>query len=699
MEYKEQEFKKSANIKVNLLWIVMCIWISLIYAGEIAKGRLNPRFYALVFIFCWLPYVVGVIYLKKTDCLGRIYKDICGFGYGVTYAFAVLTSENPLLFIMSLPVVGVMTLYKDKFLIMKIGIMNVLLIFVDNVMSHFLYGKIENQMLNFEFQLAGTLMCYVAYFISVGHMTKSDGAMFKSMQTNLGRVVTTIEKVKIASSDVVDGVTVVRELADENKKGAIDVVNCMNELSANNNVLSEKAMSSLDMTEDINTQVENVAGLVTKMAELINESASHAKKSSDELSSVVDSTNEMSMLSEEVGKILGEFKEEFQMVKEETGTIEKITAQTNLLALNASIEAARAGEAGKGFAVVADEIRELSMGTKASSNSILSALGHLEETADKMTNSVTTIIELIVAAQGKVSEVNESVASISNESDELDKGITVVDKAMQDVELANKNLVDNMKQINDVMTMMTQSVLNSESTTRTMLSKYDETASNVVNIENVVGKLIEELGEGGFMGVSDIEPKMRVALFYEGDPENREYKSEVINTGDDYIDILPAKSHGIDIDYANGRKINLRVVVGNALYMWHGISINAIRTDHGESLRINITENPKVFNRRKYPRLPISNECKLTLKGLDKIYRGKMIDISANGCAFSTIDDDFKDSKGKMMTIAVSDFPALDGEVVEAKIIRVSEHKGDYLIGARMLEDREKVKEYVEKNI
>ncbi len=68
----------------------------------------------------------------------------------------------------------------------------------------------------------------------------------------------------------------------------------------------------------------------------------------------------MSNLSNEVDHILHDFKSEFEMVKEETGTIDNISSQTNLLALNASIEAARAGEAGKGFAVVAEEIRKLS---------------------------------------------------------------------------------------------------------------------------------------------------------------------------------------------------------------------------------------------------------------------------------------------------------------------------------------------------
>ena len=128
-------------------------------------------------------------------------------------------------------------------------------------------------------------------------MTESDGALTNSIKDNLSRVVQTIEKVKGASVSIGDGVNVVRELSDENKQGANNVVRNMGELSANNSVLYEKTMSSMSMTSDINTQVQNVAGLVEQMTQLVQESVSHANESSDELTGVVQSTEMMGSLS------------------------------------------------------------------------------------------------------------------------------------------------------------------------------------------------------------------------------------------------------------------------------------------------------------------------------------------------------------------------------------------------------------------
>ena len=193
-----------------------------------------------------------------------------------------------------------------------------------------------------------------------------------------------------------------RELEEENKQGANFVVSSMNELSHNNDILHDKTNSSTQMTTQINNQVENVAALINEVVQLVSESVEHTDISSKELADVVESTKTMAELSGEVDNILREFQQEFSKVKTETGTIGEINSQTNLLALNASIEAARAGEAGKGFAVVADEIRNLSTETEESSDRIMTALGHLEDTSNRMLKSITTILELIQTTQTKI---------------------------------------------------------------------------------------------------------------------------------------------------------------------------------------------------------------------------------------------------------------------------------------------------------
>ena len=158
----------------------------------------------------------------------------------------------------------------------------------------------------------------------------------------------------------------------------------MNELTGNNKQLQSHTASSQEMTTDISAQVENVAAMINDMVSLTTESGKHAKVSSEDLEGLAQTAKTMSELSTEVENILTTFRDEFEMVKNETGTIDNISNQTNLLALNASIEAARAGEAGKGFAVVAEQIRTLSTETRNSSGQISEALSRLDEISGKV---------------------------------------------------------------------------------------------------------------------------------------------------------------------------------------------------------------------------------------------------------------------------------------------------------------------------
>ena len=304
-----------------------------------------------------------------------------------------------------------------------------------------------SDMKNYQLQVSCIVLCYICYVMSIKHLNESDGALTDSIKADLQRVVTTVEKVKTASNTIMDGITVVRELASENKHGSDLVLDGLNELTDNNKQLQNHASSSLDMTTDINSQVENVAGLINEMVSLTAESGSHAQTSSTDLESLVKTSKTMSELSNDVENILTEFKNEFETVKEETSTIDNISSQTNILALNASIEAARAGEAGKGFAVVAEQIRTLSTETKSSSGQIQDALTRLSEISDKMMTSIEQTIKLIQVTLEKVTLTGQNVNKINEDSGKLGEHISVINTAMKEVESSNHQLVDNMEKV------------------------------------------------------------------------------------------------------------------------------------------------------------------------------------------------------------------------------------------------------------
>lgn len=697
MEYDEKKFAASANKKAMWMWLAMGIVFSITYAIEILKGLKTPLFYVLLELCCWGPFILGLVVLKIKGTHTKYYQDIVGVGYGIFYLYIMMTSPGTLAFTYVMPLVSMMVIFKNKNFMVRCGIFNVAVIGAAIIRNYLNGMNTSSDISNFEIQFGVIVFCYIGYIVSIKHLSESDSALLNSVQSNLDRVIKTVEKVKGASNEVVDGITVVRELAEENKEGANAVVCSMEGLAEKNQMLGERIDSSMEMTEDIDNQVENVADLIENIVEISEKSVEHAGTSSQKLENAVKSTNAMAKLSSDVEVILNEFRNQFNKVKQETGTIENITSQTNLLALNASIEAARAGEAGKGFAVVADEIRNLSMGTQTSSNSIMEALTMLEDTSGKMTESITTILELIAETLETMKDVSTSVGVIADDSKQLGGEIQVVDSAMKKVESSNKNMVDNMKQVRDIMVTIKESVTDSENTTTTMLSKYEETARNVVKIESVVGKLVEELGAGGFMSLSDVAVGMKVQLMEQG--SKREYHTEVADVQDEKV-MIEGTSQGIESflnENTGKKKYEVHIAVNNALYVWNDIQIG--KREKNGYYKLVLEGNPKVLNRRKYPRLAMTNACEISLKSKNKTYSGRLVNISAGGFAFACRAQEFAEAVGEVVQIAVHDFELLNGKELTGIIIRSSDNNGSYIVGCRMPEDNVEIMNYVKKRI
>ncbi len=543
--------------------------------------------------------------------------------------------------------------------------------------------------------LAGiVLLWFLGSFILIRYLVKSGEAGAALAENEFARVLGTIEKVKGASNEVVDGVSVVRELAEENKGSASAVANSMEELVGQGSTLSREIDSSMEMTEDIDQQVANVSGLVEQIVELSERSAAQATTSYKELEDAVTATNKMAKLSEEVEVVLNDFKNHFEKVKKETSMIESISSQTNLLALNASIEAARAGEQGKGFAVVADEIRNLSMGTQTSSTSIMEALKLLEDTSGKMTESIAQILGLIVNTLKTIQSVNTSVGMIADESRQLGDEILTVDSAMKHVETSNKNMVENMHHVKEIMESMTECIVDSEEITVAMVEKYDETARNITKIEGVVGQLVGELGDGGFMNVNDITAGMNVEISKPNSEQS--YRADAAGISNGRILLENDMKAEAFLTEMQKSRFDVNVIVRNYLYTWNHVQIVKQPANGRTYYQLLVEGNPKVVKRRKQARVSMKNACEIQIKDKNLSLKGSMVNLSAGGFAFSSKAPVFADAAGESVQITISKFPILNGKPLEGIVIRSFEEKGNYIVGCRMLYDSKAIKAYVE---
>ena len=694
MTYDENVFKEKANRKARKIWIVFAVLLSANYGSD-ASGGLYPTTSYLIFLaLCWLPLIFGEVLLRVKGWATELYRYDLVIGYGIFYTFVICTTESPIAFTYILPVTSLLVLYKNRKFMINCGIVNSLIIVGAAVYRYMLGFNSASDMKNYQLQLSCIILCYICYVMSIRHLNESDGAMTASIKADLHRLVTAVEQVKTSSNTILDGITVVRELASENKHGSDMVMLGMNELTDNNHMLQDRTTSSTQMTSDIRAQVENVVALISEMVSLVGKTESHSSVSAKDLQSLVSTATTMSELSTELENVLQNFQQEFGMVKQETGTIEKITNQTNLLALNASIEAARAGEAGKGFAVVADQIRTLSTETHASSGQIREALSRLDATSAKMTASIEETLKLIQVTLEKVTHTGENVNQIASDSAQLGRHIQVVDNAIKEVESSNTQLVSNMEQVSNIVETITGCIAHSSQTSERMLSKYEETASNINTIEDVMENMMCDLGIGGFMGIEDIQPGMKIDLKVasQGDTE---YLGELIEQIPEGLLVSCQK----ELALTDTASCTLQITAGNILYCWDKAVISPAPEKGAHAFKIIINTRPRINNRRKYPRMDLNNACTIKFKNSDTEYAATMDNISANGFAFLATDNIFTQSKNASITVTIHDFALPDHNVLEGRIIRCSDDNGLFIVGCQMPEDNFYILEYVEKNL
>ena len=688
MDYNENEFKAKANIKARRIWLVFALLLSANYGTDVSQGGYPSTNFIIFLILCWVPFFAGDLLLRIRGKADDRYRYALVVGYGIFYTFLICTTDSPIAFTYILPVVSLLVLYKDRKFMVGCAIANIASVIISVIYHLVVLGQnTATDQKNYQLQIACLLLCYIGYIMSIRHLIESDGALTNSIKADLKRVVTTVEQVKTASNTIMDGITVVRELATENKHGSDIVVDGMNKLTDHNGQLQSRTASSQEMTGDINSQVQNVVSMINDMVSLTAESGKHAKTSSVDLESLVQTAGTMADLSNEVEHILDAFKAEFETVKQETGTIDSISSQTNLLALNASIEAARAGEAGKGFSVVAEQIRKLSTETKDSSGQISEALSRLDEISGKMTSSIEETLKLIQVTLEKVTQTGENVNKITQDSSLLGEHIQTIDSAMKEVESSNRQLVENMEQVSSIVETMTTCISDSDETSKRMLSKYEESASNINNIENVIQELMCELGIGGFMGLDDIHAGMKAKVILPKHLERMEYHGEVRSVAENSISLILS-----DNPQLNGSETcKVQVTVDNVLYCWDQAQIQADTASGSHAYALQLSARPEIKNRRKYPRADVSNPCTITLKDSDTTFSGQLDNISANGFAFLIRDPFFMDHKHADVAIDIQNFALSEGHV-----IRCSDDEGVYIVGCQMPEDNYAIRNYVD---
>ena len=229
------------------------------------------------------------------------------------------------------------------------------------------------------------------------------------------------------------------------------------------NLSSNKAATSLEETaaalEEITSNIRNNTENIAKMARYSNE--------------VTQSSAHGENLANQTTISMDEINTQVNAINEAITVIDQIAFQTNILSLNAAVEAATAGEAGKGFAVVAQEVRNL---------------------ASRSAEAAKEIKELVLNATTKANQGKNIAENMIDGYRQLNENIKQTIDLITDIEMASKEQLVGIEQINDAVNQLdqqTQQNANIASQAHDVAIKTDEISKLIIvkaNEKKFIGK-------------------------------------------------------------------------------------------------------------------------------------------------------------------------------------------------------------------
>lgn len=241
--------------------------------------------------------------------------------------------------------------------------------------------------------------------------------IFLSLRELKKQMVTTIQSIDEASTQVSAGSTNLAEASQSLAEGATEQAGAVQEMQATIMTITDNIVMAAEKAEE--------------SYQLAQKYADEADRSRGEMEMMVAAMGRINEASQKIGNIISE--------------IEDIASQTNLLSLNASIEAARAGDAGKGFAVVADEIGKLALESSEAANTtkelISISMGEIQKGNDIAASAMESLKESVNAishVNGLIQETAENAAVQAENMNQLRAGIEEMAHGIQDNSAASQ---------------------------------------------------------------------------------------------------------------------------------------------------------------------------------------------------------------------------------------------------------------------
>ena len=300
------------------------------------------------------------------------------------------------------------------------------------------------------------------------------------------------------ATDLAGRVSDVAQLAEQSNAATDQVSSAVAELA-------DGATSMAQNVQNINEQVMEMGGLINNVVESVDtlsNSSSTMQQANNEAYGYITNLEKSSATTKDaVAGIKSQVvntNEAITRITSAVGMITDIASQTNLLALNASIEAARAGEMGKGFAVVAESIGNLANQSAESTAEIRAIIDELTKQSEQSVLASESVEEAINEEQNILIETKKRFDVLNTEITNSVEDIRGISTQTESLESIKATIIEN---VSDLSAISQENAASTEEVTASMeniASNIRTISDNSDGMNNIADNLVRAVGEFTF---------------------------------------------------------------------------------------------------------------------------------------------------------------------------------------------------------